>query len=194
MGYFTPLFSRFAPLFSLFAPGSVFVRKLKGFHSLFFRGINKTWNLHEIRKMFSECFVSRGVSWKTLAKCEMRKVYSRPNNYYMKAKAILIQKVIVLRLVIQLSWNLVCNVRRDNITTSYSFEKITPVVSIFEAWSQNSWDTRCNKLLIRIPLSFPIHKSTTFHDQTKKYATRHAVQNWGTYINTMVVDLVGIVI
>ncbi len=37
-----------------FAPGSAIARKVKGFHGLFFCGINKTWNSHEIRKVFSQ--------------------------------------------------------------------------------------------------------------------------------------------
>ncbi len=35
------------------------------------------------------------------------------------------QNVAVLRQMNQLSWNLVCRVRRDHITTSQSFEKIS---------------------------------------------------------------------
>ncbi len=45
-----------------FAPGPAFMGKLKGFCGLFFRGINKTRNLHEIRKVYSECFTFCGVS------------------------------------------------------------------------------------------------------------------------------------
>ncbi len=46
----------FAPLFcfSHFASGLAFARKLKRFRSLFFRGINKMWNAHEMWK----CIVS----------------------------------------------------------------------------------------------------------------------------------------
>ncbi len=54
-----------------------FARKLKGFCGLFFRCINKTRNLHEVRKVYSECFVFRGVFRKNFreipAKCELRK-------------------------------------------------------------------------------------------------------------------------
>ncbi len=52
--YFTSLFSHFAPLFSLFA---FCTRKVKGFRGLFFHSINKTWNSHEIWKVYSKCFV-----------------------------------------------------------------------------------------------------------------------------------------
>ncbi len=56
--------------FLLFAPGSAFTWKVKGFHDLFFCGINKTRNSHEMWKCivsilyFVVCFA------KTLAKCE----------------------------------------------------------------------------------------------------------------------------
>ncbi len=44
-----------------FVPGSAFTRKLKGFPGLFFHGINKTRNSHEMRKVYSVCFVFCGV-------------------------------------------------------------------------------------------------------------------------------------
>ncbi len=53
--------------FSYFVSGSAFTRKVKGFCSLFFRGINKTQNSHEIRKVYSECFVFVVCFAKTLA-------------------------------------------------------------------------------------------------------------------------------
>ncbi len=56
---------------------SAFVRKVKGFCGLFFRGINKTQNSYEIRKWYSECFVFRKNIRKIPAKCEIRKVYSQ---------------------------------------------------------------------------------------------------------------------
>ncbi len=78
----------FASLFSLFAFRSIsrqsqhLRENSEGFYGLFFRGINKTWNSHEIRKVYSECFVFRGVFRKNIceipAKCEIRKVYNRP--------------------------------------------------------------------------------------------------------------------
>ncbi len=37
-----------------FAQGSAFTRKIKGFCDLFFHGINKIWNLHEMRKVYSQ--------------------------------------------------------------------------------------------------------------------------------------------
>ncbi len=37
-----------------FTPGSAFVQKVKGFRGLFFRGINKIRNSHEIRKVYSQ--------------------------------------------------------------------------------------------------------------------------------------------
>ncbi len=66
-----------------FAPGLAFARKVKGFRGLFFRGINKTRNLHEIQKVYSECFVFCGVLRKHSrreipAKCKIQKVYRRP--------------------------------------------------------------------------------------------------------------------
>ncbi len=76
VGYFTPLFSRFTSLFSHFAPGSAFTRKVKGFRGLFFCGINKTWNSHEMWK----CIVSVPYFVVCFAKNtrEMQKVYNRP--------------------------------------------------------------------------------------------------------------------
>ncbi len=57
--------------------------------------------------------------------------------------AIFMQKVAVLRRVNLLCSKLVCRVRRDHTTTSHSFEKIVPIVSISEALSQNLWDALC---------------------------------------------------
>ncbi len=51
-----------------FVPGSAFARKLKGFRDLFLSGINKTRNLHEIRKVYRECFVFGGVFRKNTGK------------------------------------------------------------------------------------------------------------------------------
>ncbi len=57
----------FASLFLLFAFCSILYQgwhsceKYKGFCGLFFRGINKTRNSHEIRKVYSECFIFCGV-------------------------------------------------------------------------------------------------------------------------------------
>ncbi len=64
------LFSRFTPLFrfSHFTPGLAIARKVKGFCGFFFRGINKTRNLHEIQKVYSECFVFCDVFRKIPAK------------------------------------------------------------------------------------------------------------------------------
>ncbi len=71
-----------------FTAGSAFIRKVKGFCSLFFCGINKTRNSHEIRKVQSECFVFRGVFHENTseisAKCEIGKVYSQPNCVHIK--------------------------------------------------------------------------------------------------------------
>ncbi len=58
------LFSHFTPFFCFsqhFVPVLAFVWKVEGFRGLFFCGINKTRNLHEIRKVYSECFVFCGV-------------------------------------------------------------------------------------------------------------------------------------
>ncbi len=44
-----------------FAPGLAFTQKVKGFRGLFFRGINKTRNWHEVRKVYGECFIFCGV-------------------------------------------------------------------------------------------------------------------------------------
>ncbi len=56
-----------------FEPGLAFAWKLKGFCGLFFCGINKTRNSHEMRKVYSKCFIFYCVfhgkhSWN--AKCE----------------------------------------------------------------------------------------------------------------------------
>ncbi len=46
------------------------MRKFKGFRGLFFHGVNKTRNSHEIQEVYSECFVFRGVSQNaTYEKC-----------------------------------------------------------------------------------------------------------------------------
>ncbi len=64
-GYIASLFSRFVlPFFTFrtlqhFTPGSAFAQNIKGFCGLLFCGINKTRNSHEIRKVYSECFVFR---------------------------------------------------------------------------------------------------------------------------------------
>ncbi len=67
--------------------GLVFARKVKRLCGLFFRSINKTQNLREIRKVYNECFVFCGVFCENIreipAKCEIRKVYSRPKKYYI---------------------------------------------------------------------------------------------------------------
>ncbi len=82
--YFAPLFSHFAPLFLLFALRSISRNgrhsreNSKGFHDLFFRGINKTRNSSEMRKMYSECFAFCGVFYEIPVKCEKWKVYSWP--------------------------------------------------------------------------------------------------------------------
>ncbi len=61
-----------------FVPRSAFVQKFKRFCSLFFRSINKTRNLPEMRKVYGECFVFRGLFCEN--NCEIRKVYSWPND------------------------------------------------------------------------------------------------------------------
>ncbi len=56
-----------------FAPGLAFARKLKRFCGLFFCGINKTRNPHEMRKVYSKCFVFHRVFCEKQsrnAKCE----------------------------------------------------------------------------------------------------------------------------
>ncbi len=81
-GYFASRFSRFASVFHFlhFAPGLAIARKVIGFRSLFFRGINKTQNSHEIRKVYSECCIFCGIFCENIreipVKCEIRKVYS----------------------------------------------------------------------------------------------------------------------
>ncbi len=77
------------PLFSHFAPGSVFAQKLKGFRSLFFRGINKTQNSAEMQKGYSECFAFLGAFRKNIRK--IRKVYSRPKSTLDSQMGIVIQ-------------------------------------------------------------------------------------------------------
>ncbi len=64
------------PISQHFAPGSAFAQKLKGFRGLFFRSINKTRNLPEMRKVYSECFA------KTFAKYKIQKGYSQPNKVF----------------------------------------------------------------------------------------------------------------
>ncbi len=79
-------FSQMRPFFAFhtpfFALGVAFMQKVKGFRGLFFHCINKIQNLHEIRKVYIQCFVYRGVFRKNIreitVKCEIRKVYSRP--------------------------------------------------------------------------------------------------------------------
>ncbi len=60
-----------------FTPGLAFVRKVKGFPGLFSRSINKTRNLLEMRKVYSECFVFRDMFRKNICeipvKCEIQK-------------------------------------------------------------------------------------------------------------------------
>ncbi len=65
-GVFRITFSEFYAAFFAFCTGLIFVKKVKGFRGLFFCGINKIRNLHEIRKVYRECFVFRGMF------CEMR--------------------------------------------------------------------------------------------------------------------------
>ncbi len=89
-GVFSVTFFAFrAPFFAFciskhFAPGLAW--KLKGLCGLFFRGFNKTQNLHEMRKVYSECFVFCGVfhknNRKIPVKCEIRKEYSWPKVLY----------------------------------------------------------------------------------------------------------------
>ncbi len=79
-GYFKSLFSHFAPLFSLFAFCAWVSIPAKSQRILWFIfcGINKTRNLHEIRKVYNECFVFRGVFCENIgkipAKYEIQKV------------------------------------------------------------------------------------------------------------------------
>ncbi len=78
-GYFAWLFSRFTPPFfrilQHFAPGLAFTQKVKEFRGLFFRGINITQNSHEIRKVYSECFVFRVVFRENI--CEIPAKYEK---------------------------------------------------------------------------------------------------------------------
>ncbi len=62
----------FVSLFLRFLPGSALTRKVKRFHSLFFRGINKTRNLHEIQKVYSERFIFCGVFRENTPKIPMK--------------------------------------------------------------------------------------------------------------------------
>ncbi len=82
-GYFAPLFSYFVALFSLFVPESAFVRKLQGFCGLFFQGINKTRNSHEIRKVYSQCFVFRCVFCPKDARSAKCIAASKPTTHYL---------------------------------------------------------------------------------------------------------------
>ncbi len=70
-GVFRVIFMGFTPRFSRFAAFRIRVdirAKVKGFCGLFFRDINKTENLHEIRKMYGECSVFHGVFRKNICK------------------------------------------------------------------------------------------------------------------------------
>ncbi len=75
--YFVSLFSRFAPLFFAcyisqhFVIGSAFTQKVKEFLGLFFRGINKTRNSHEIKKCIV-CFVLHGVFCENICKIPVK--------------------------------------------------------------------------------------------------------------------------
>ncbi len=51
-----------------FVPKSAFAQKVKRLLGLFFCVINKTHNSHEIREVYSECFVFRGVFRKNIRK------------------------------------------------------------------------------------------------------------------------------
>ncbi len=95
-GYFTLLFCILrAPFFAFhiaqyFTPRLTFGCKVKGFCGLFFRDINKTWNSHEIRKVYNECFVFCGVFRKNTreipVKCEIWTVYSHPQKINVMKK------------------------------------------------------------------------------------------------------------
>ncbi len=75
-----------------FAPGSALARKLNRILWFIFCDINKTQNSHELRKLYSECFVFRVVFRENIrkipAKCEIRKVYCRPYTLFTKSTRI----------------------------------------------------------------------------------------------------------
>ncbi len=86
-GILHPFFSLFVSLFWLFAFRSILLKKSKDFVVYFFAVLIK-YEIHIKYKkcIYSECFVFPGVFCKNiceiLAKCKIRKVYSRP----MKSK------------------------------------------------------------------------------------------------------------
>ncbi len=76
--YFSSLSSCFVTLFfpfhilQHFVLGSAFTQKFKRFRGLFFRGINKIRNLHEIRKVYSECFIFHGMFCENIPKIPVK--------------------------------------------------------------------------------------------------------------------------
>ncbi len=78
--YFASLFSRFALLFSFFHFAAF--RPRVGIR-LFFRRINETRHSHKTQNVYSECFIFHGVFCENISKippkCEIRKVYGRPD-------------------------------------------------------------------------------------------------------------------
>ncbi len=65
-----------------FLPWLAFTQKVKGFHGIFFHGINKTQNSHEMWILYSECYVFRGVFHKNTRK--MRKCTACVTRTYRK--------------------------------------------------------------------------------------------------------------
>ncbi len=74
--------------FSHFVLWLAFAQKVKGFCALFFCRINKTRNSHEIRIVYSECFVFHGMFRENIceipSKCEIRKVHSWSKSFGAK--------------------------------------------------------------------------------------------------------------
>ncbi len=82
-GILCHFFLHFAPIFRIsqdFVAGSAFTRKVKAFRGLFFCGINKTQNSHEMGKCIAS--VSYFVTCFAKNTHKMRKVYSRPYKTY----------------------------------------------------------------------------------------------------------------
>ncbi len=155
-----------------FTPGSAFIRKFKGFCGLFFRGTNKTRNSHEMRKVYSECFVFCGVFHEYTR--EMRKMYSQP-----KAGYTLIISRVSIRLC-TISW-----------TISWDWEPIILHFSQYRRFRspwilRETWWETCHIVLFNISWKYhsPGENSDT---QDEKNDWRYGLRN---VIYTFLVSLV----
>ncbi len=68
--------------------------------------------------------------------------------YNTSTEHTILQNALILLHVDGLTSDLVCRWRRVSVTTFHIFVTIAPLVSIFEAQSQNLWDVLCSILLL----------------------------------------------